>query len=130
MSADVILPPLYTEAQNSVRRSRLILSLSGGGYRGLFTAHVFEQLLRRFGAGAPLIHQVDMFAGTSIGGIIACALSRGCTPACVKKLLRDRDGRIFPKKRLRSLKQTLHRKSRRWLRSRLTAALVNAAASH
>jgi predicted acylesterase/phospholipase RssA len=50
-----------------------ILALSGGGYRGLFTARLladFEQHL-----GAPLATRFDLLAGTSIGGILALALS-------------------------------------------------------
>jgi len=50
-----------------------VLALSGGGYRGLFTAKIladFEQHL-----GAPIATRFDLLAGTSIGGILALALS-------------------------------------------------------
>lgn len=106
MSSDIALPALSADAQGDIRKRRLILSLSGGGYRGLFTAHVLEQLFNRFGAGAPS-DRVDMFAGTSIGGIIATALARGCTPARAKKLLLERGQRIFPTTRFRTVKRTL-----------------------
>lgn len=50
-----------------------ILALSGGGYRGLYTAKIladFEQHI-----GAPIASRFDLLAGTSIGGILAIALA-------------------------------------------------------
>ena len=45
------------------------LCLSGGGYRGLYTAILLEELERR--AGKQLRECFDLIAGTSIGGILA-----------------------------------------------------------
>jgi uncharacterized protein len=50
-----------------------VLALTGGGYRGLYTAHVLAEL-ERF-AGRPLGQCFDLIAGTSIGGILALALA-------------------------------------------------------
>jgi len=54
----------------------LILSCDGGGIRGLITALLLEDL-----SGDPqtkdLLARVDLFAGTSTGGIIALALASG-----------------------------------------------------
>lgn len=50
-----------------------ILSLSGGGYRGLFTARILADLEERI--GAPIATRFDLIAGTSIGGILALALA-------------------------------------------------------
>lgn len=50
-----------------------ILALSGGGYRGLYTAKIladFEQHI-----GASIATRFDLIAGTSIGGILALALA-------------------------------------------------------
>lgn len=50
-----------------------ILALSGGGFRGLYTAKIladFEQEL-----GGPIGQRFDLIAGTSIGGILALAVS-------------------------------------------------------
>ncbi|MFB9980178.1 CBASS cGAMP-activated phospholipase [Mesorhizobium kowhaii] len=52
-----------------------ILSLSGGGYRGLFTAVILEKLEQQ--AGRPLRECFDLIAGTSIGGILACGIAAG-----------------------------------------------------
>ena len=55
-----------------------ILSLDGGGIRGIFSAAVLaaiEEDLR-----VKVIDHFDMIAGTSTGGIIAVALGLGLTP--------------------------------------------------
>lgn len=103
---DLDVPAISDAARQDLRRRRLILSLSGGGYRGLFTAHVLERIHREFGNG-DLRKRVDMFAGTSIGGIIATALASGCKPQRVKQLLVDRGHRIFPSRWFHGLRQTM-----------------------
>lgn len=55
-----------------------ILTLSGGGYRGLYTAQVLAGLEEESG-GVPLHQRFDLIAGTSIGGILALALASGKT---------------------------------------------------
>lgn len=50
-----------------------ILSLSGGGFLGLYTAVVLDGLEAL--AGEPLGRRFDLIAGTSIGGILALALA-------------------------------------------------------
>lgn len=103
---DLNVPALSDAARQNLRRRKVVLSLCGGGYRGLFTAHVLERIQREFGNGS-LLDRVDMFAGTSIGGIIATALATGCEPERIKKLLVDRGPGIFPAKWLRNVRQTV-----------------------
>lgn len=55
-----------------------ILSLSGGGYKGLYTAQFLAGLEAESG-DVPLHRRFDLIAGTSIGGILAIALSSGKT---------------------------------------------------
>lgn len=50
-----------------------ILCLSGGGYLGLYTAALLSELERQF--GGRIATRFDLLAGTSIGGIVALALS-------------------------------------------------------
>lgn len=50
-----------------------ILSLSGGGYRGLHAVQVLENIEREI--GGRIAKHFDLIAGTSIGGIIGLALS-------------------------------------------------------
>lgn len=52
-----------------------ILSLSGGGYRGLFTATVLAEMQKRI--DGPLADKFDLIAGTSVGSILAAALAKG-----------------------------------------------------
>ncbi|AGG88889.1 CBASS cGAMP-activated phospholipase [Rhodanobacter denitrificans] len=50
-----------------------ILALSGGGYRGLYTAKILADLEQHI--GAPIGRHFDLIAGTSIGGILALAVA-------------------------------------------------------
>jgi cGAMP-activated phospholipase len=70
-----------------------ILSLSGGGIRGLFTARVLERLEERF--ARPLHEAFDLFAGTSVGGIIALGLAAGRPARELRGLIEDRGPEIF-----------------------------------
>lgn len=51
-----------------------ILALSGGGFRGLYTARILADFEQH--TGRPIAHSFDLLAGTSIGGILALALAR------------------------------------------------------
>lgn len=55
------------------RRFR-ILSLDGGGIKGLFPATVLAEMERRYLSGASVAKYFDLVAGTSTGGIIALGL--------------------------------------------------------
>lgn len=50
-----------------------ILSLSGGGYLGYYSAAVLAELEQQ--SGAPLARCFDLLAGTSVGGMIALCLA-------------------------------------------------------
>ena len=56
--------------QRSVRR---VLSLDGGGIRGIIPALVVDHLEREM--GAPASELFDLIVGTSTGGILALGLS-------------------------------------------------------
>ena len=58
---------------------RHVLCLSGGGYRGLYTALVLEKLEQL--AAKPLREVFDVIAGTSVGGVIAAGIALGI-PVC------------------------------------------------
>ncbi len=74
-----------------------ILSLSGGGFLGLYTASVLAELEKR--SGRPLVDSFDLIAGTSVGGIIALGLSAGRSAAEIKQAFLDEGGKIFSPKR-------------------------------
>ena len=50
-----------------------ILSLSGGGFLGLFTISILADLEKQI--GRPIASAFDLLAGTSVGGIIALGLA-------------------------------------------------------
>ena len=84
-----------------------ILSIDGGGIRGLIPALILEELekrLRAKGKTEPLHSYFDLIAGTSTGGIIAAGLTAphphdvsrpAATPADLVALYRDHGGEIF-----------------------------------
>lgn len=76
----------------SSRRTQL-LSLSGGGFRGLFTARLLEELERR--ADRPLAEAFEVLAGTSIGGILAIALAVGRPASALRSTIEAEGPRLF-----------------------------------
>jgi len=80
-------------ASNPLGERFQILALSGGGYRGLFTAALLVELEKE---GGPLRDRFDLITGTSIGSILAGALSVGVPAAdCLAGML-EHGERIFP----------------------------------
>jgi patatin-like phospholipase/acyl hydrolase len=77
------------------RRFR-ILSLDGGGIKGLFSATVLAELERRYLSGRSIAHYFDLVAGTSTGGILALGLGAGLTAAELAEVYGRRGGEIFP----------------------------------
>src|SRR3954454_10185983 len=79
-------------------RNRLfrILSIDGGGIRGVFPAAYLAEIEKRFLQGRSIAHSFDMIAGTSTGGVIALALAHGMTGQEALRIYIDRGGRIFP----------------------------------
>jgi len=73
-----------------------ILSIDGGGIRGVFPAAFLAELESRFLGGASIANHFDMIAGTSTGGIIALALAHGMTARQALNIYLERGERIFP----------------------------------
>lgn len=73
-----------------------ILSIDGGGIRGVFPAAVLSELESRFLNGGSIANHFDMIAGTSTGGIIALALAHGMTARQALNIYLERGERIFP----------------------------------
>jgi hypothetical protein len=78
-----------------------ILSLDGGGIKGI----VSVVLLERLSASVPgLLDEVDLIAGTSTGGLIALALGAGLDLATIRALYETKGGEIFDDSWLDDLK--------------------------
>lgn len=69
------------------------LALTGGGYRGLFTARVLELMEEEAG---PIGRHFDLLCGTSIGGIVALAAAFEVPMAKVVEVFENRGQEIFP----------------------------------
>jgi uncharacterized protein len=70
-----------------------VLSLSGGGFLGLYTVSVLAGLEEA--AGKPIARHFDLLAGTSVGGIIALGLAAQVPASKIKAAFEDNGGRIF-----------------------------------
>lgn len=73
-----------------------ILSLDGGGIRGIYTAEILKHCEENFCGDAPLAQYFDMIAGTSTGGIIALGLGLGIPTVEITAFYRDDGRKIFP----------------------------------
>ncbi|RMG89117.1 MAG: hypothetical protein D6706_21875 [Chloroflexi bacterium] len=69
-----------------------ILSLDGGGIRGLLTAILLDRLAEWEPA---YMSRVDLFAGTSTGGILALAFAAGFTPREVYEMYEQSGTAVF-----------------------------------
>lgn len=74
-----------------------VLSLDGGGIRGLYTAAVLNSLASRFNPGnqTDIGKGFDLIVGTSTGGILATAMAAGKPVSEIISLYRDKGPLIF-----------------------------------
>jgi predicted acylesterase/phospholipase RssA len=94
MNSDLALPT-HSGLTNLVRDPFQILSLSGGGFRGLYTATLLEKLEKE--ADKPLSEVFDLIAGTSIGGILAIGLAAGVKASKLREAFEQNAESIFPR---------------------------------
>ena len=86
-------------------RTYKILSLDGGGIKGVFTACLIKHIERCFANGKPLACYFDHIAGTSTGGIIALGLGLHISTQRIADLYLERGSKIFPPWRFRLRKR-------------------------
>lgn len=72
---------------------RHILSVDGGGIRGLLPALLLDSVEQK--TGSPCSKLFDMVSGTSTGGIIAAGLFHGCSARTMVQLYLQHGGKIF-----------------------------------
>ncbi len=70
-----------------------MLALSGGGYRGLYTATVLSELEATL--GQPIASYFDLICGTSAGGLLALGLAAEIPALELKSLFEQNGSRIF-----------------------------------
>lgn len=73
-----------------------ILSLDGGGIKGIYSARLLNLCEQRLADGHPLAAYFDMIAGTSTGGIIALGLGLGRTTDEIVSFYKTDGRQIFP----------------------------------
>lgn len=73
-----------------------ILSIDGGGIRGIFPAAILAGLEKKYLQGESISNYFDLIAGTSTGGIIALGLGAGFTADRIYNLYLQRGLEIFP----------------------------------
>lgn len=85
-----------------------VLALSGGGYRGLFTAEVLVRI--EAALEGRLVRDVfDLTAGTSAGALIAAGVACGVPAVRIRDAFLKHGERIFPRSTLTRAKQLIHR---------------------
>lgn len=87
-----------------------ILSLDGGGIKGIFPAAILAKLEEFLPEGEHIHQYFDLIAGTSTGGILAMGVGAGITAETMLRLYLERGSELFPPgnaitRGLRGLKQ-------------------------
>lgn len=78
-----------------------ILSLDGGGLKGLFTAAYLAEWEKH--TGKPVVQAMDLIAGTSAGGIIALGLGAGYSAQELVDFFIEHGDAIFPPERIEAV---------------------------
>ncbi len=71
-----------------------VLSLDGGGIRGLITAILMQRLNEQEGL-KDWLASVDLIAGTSTGGLLALAIARGLDLQVIRDLYEQKGAEVF-----------------------------------
>ena len=90
-------------------RTFRILSIDGGGIRGIYPAAFLAEVERRYLGGGSVARFFDLIAGTSTGGILAVGLGAGITATELRDLYVRRGCEIFPPIRPKALEGVLRR---------------------
>jgi len=75
-----------------------ILSIDGGGIRGILPAQILSEVEADLCNGNPLSSYFDMITGTSTGGILGIGLAAGIKARNLLAMYLGRGSEIFPKK--------------------------------
>lgn len=78
---------------NSEKKSFKILSIDGGGIKGLYSASVLARIEEK--TGKRITDHFDMICGTSTGGLIALGLASGMSAQSLSDLYFEKGNKIF-----------------------------------
>jgi len=87
-----------------MKRTFNILSLSGGGIKGLFQASFLKLLEKEY--QVPLTNIFDLIAGTSTGAIVGAAVAKHIPMDTVENLYMERGKEIFDQNRMKYLRSS------------------------
>lgn len=103
---DIMQQPQSRRSQGTIfhRRQQLewaadefrLLSIDGGGIKGILPAAILAECERRFLKGGSAASYFDMIAGTSTGGIVALGLAAGMRAEEVLQIYLRNGAAIFP----------------------------------
>ena len=82
-----------------------ILSIDGGGLRGIYPAHILHCIEERLKIN--LFESFDMITGTSTGSIIAAGIASGVNTADIVRMYKDHAAGIFKKRKFYFPNKTL-----------------------
>ena len=99
MIDDILHNKIIEQTKGQVKPYR-VLSLDGGGMRGLYTASVLQSLVNRFSRSnnnenKDIGKGFDLVVGTSTGGILACGLAAGVPINRIIEIYSKRGAEIF-----------------------------------
>lgn len=80
---------------NKTKNNFKILSIDGGGIKGLYAALILKHLEEEFDCRT--VNYFDLICGTSTGGLIALALSIGVPAKDIVTLYQEKGSKIFPR---------------------------------
>ena len=92
-------------------RTFRILSLDGGGIKGIFPAAILAYLEENWLNGQPIGDYFDLIAGTSTGGIIALGLGAGLAARSLLDLYVNEGHRVFPPRQRQKSNRLIRRLS-------------------
>lgn len=84
----------------------LILSIDGGGIRGVYPAHILNYIQSKLGIN--LYEHFDLFAGTSTGSIIAAAVASQISPSDIITMYEEHGQEIFKKRKFSTARPILN----------------------
>jgi patatin-like phospholipase/acyl hydrolase len=90
-NSDIDLKPKQPEILTMARANYLILTCDGGGIRGVISALLIQQL----DAELDFLKRVNLFAGTSTGGLIALGLAGGVPIDRIVDIYMTRGAEVF-----------------------------------
>lgn len=82
------------KSKDETRKVFKILSIDGGGIKGLYSSTILEHFEERFNSYTS--DYFDMICGTSTGGLIALAISLKISAKDISKIYTEHGGKIFP----------------------------------